>query len=332
MTDLRIGILGAARIAPSALIGPARKVDGVMITAVAARDRGRATAFAAKHKIPRVLPDYAAVVTDPDIDAIYVALPNGLHAPWVIEAVDAGKHVLCEKPFTSNAAQAHEVNDAVAKAAAVGSTVTVMEALHYRYHPLAARMQDIVAHDLGAVERVETAMCFPLPRFGDIRYQYDLAGGAMMDAGCYAVHAARLLGPGEPTVSGARAKLLRKDARIDRAMIVALDYPGGATGTVRASMWSSDLLRVTARVTGDRGRMTVTNFAAPQHFHRISVRLSNARRREKCSGESSYTHQLRAFVAAVRGEPTNRTPPSDSVMTMTLIDAAYEAAGLPLRL
>jgi predicted dehydrogenase len=327
MTDLRIGILGAARIAPTALIAPARTVDGVAVSAVAARGRGRATAFAARHKIPRVLRDYAALVTDPDIDAVYVPLPNGLHAAWVLEAIAAGKHVLCEKPFTANAAQAREI-----EAAAAGSTVTVMEAFHYRYHPLAARMREIVDRDLGPVTTVETSMCIPIPRFGDIRYQYDLAGGSLMDAGCYAVHAARLLGPGEPTVRNARATLLRRDPRVDRAMTVTLDYPGGATGTVRASMWSSDLLRVTARVTGERGRMTVTNFVAPQHFHRISVRLTDARRRERCLGESSYTHQLRAFVAAVRGEPCNRTPPSDSVATMMLIDAAYEAAGLPPRI
>jgi len=99
-------VLGAARIAPSALIAPARRVDGVAVTAVAARDRARATAFAAKHGIPRVLDSYAAIVADPEIDAIYVPLPNGLHATWVEAAIDAGRHVLCEKPFTSNAAQA----------------------------------------------------------------------------------------------------------------------------------------------------------------------------------------------------------------------------------
>ncbi|HEU0241523.1 MAG TPA: Gfo/Idh/MocA family oxidoreductase [Micromonosporaceae bacterium] len=332
MTDVRIGVLGAARITPTALIAPARQVDGMTVTAVAARDRERAAAFAARHGIARVLDDYAAVVTDPDIDAVYIPLPNGLHAPWVLEAIASGKHVLCEKPFTSNAAQAREIADAVDARRRTGHAVTVMEAFHYRYHPLAARMREIVDTDLGAVGSVETTMCIPLPRFSDIRYQYDLAGGAMMDTGCYAMHAARLLGPGEPVVAGARARLLRRDSRIDRAMTVTLAYPNGATGVVRTSMWSTNLLRIAVRVTGERGTLSVLNFVAPQFFHRITVRVSNSRRHEKSIGEATYTHQLRAFVAAVRGEPTNLTPPSDSIATMTLVDAAYEAAGLPLRI
>jgi predicted dehydrogenase len=322
--DLRIGVLGAARIAPSALIAPAGRIDGVAVTAIAARDRGRATAFAAKHDIPRVLDSYAAMVADPEIDAVYIPLPNGLHASWVDAAVNAGKHVLCEKPFTSNAAQAREIADRP-------TDRVVMEAFHYRYHPLADRMREIVDTELGEIQRVETSMCFPLPRFSDIRYSYDLAGGALMDAGCYAVHAARHLGPGEPTVTGARARLLGRDRRVDRAMAVDLAYPTGATGLVRASMWSSALLRISARVVGSRGEMRVLNFVAPQLFHRLTVTVGGRKRHEKVAGDSTYAYQLRAFLAATRGEPTNRTPPADSVATMAVIDAAYEAAGMPLR-
>jgi predicted dehydrogenase len=206
-----------------------------------------------------------------------------------------------------------------------------LEVFHYRYHPLAARMRAIIDDELGTVTRVETSMCIPLPRFSDIRYNFDLAGGALMDAGCYALHAARLFGPGEPTVTGARAKLLRRDPRIDRAMSVDLAYPGGATGRVHTSMWSSTLLRVSAVVTGERGMLRVTNFAAPQYFHRVTVRTAAGTRHEKVAGDATYTHQLRAFLAATRGDPTNLTPPTDSIATMSLIDGAYEAAGLPLR-
>jgi predicted dehydrogenase len=324
VSDLRIGVLGAARIAPAALIKPARLVDGVTVAAVAARDRSRAAAFAGRHGIGAVYDDYPALIAADDIDAVYVPLPNGLHAPWVRAAIEAGKHVLCEKPFTGNAAEAAAI-------AAMPTTVTVMEAFHYRYHPLADRMREIVETELGPVRRVETRMCFPLPRFGDIRYQYELAGGALMDAGCYALHAARLLGPGEPTVTGAQARTLRRDRRVDRAMTVELAYPGGATGRVTASMWSSSVLAMSATVVGDAGTMKVTNFVAPQIFHRVTVRTGSGKRHERVAGEASYTHQLRAFLAATRGEPTNRTPPADSVATMTLIDAAYAAAGLPAR-
>ena len=190
MPGVRIGILGAARIAPSAVIKPAQKVDGAEIAAVAARDRSRADAFATKHGIPRVHESYASLVADPEIDAIYNPLPNGLHAEWTIAALEAGKHVLCEKPFTANAKEAEAV------AAVAGRTdLVLMEAFHYRYHPLAARMREIVeSGELGTIARVETSLCFPLPKFSDIRYQYDLAGGATMDVGTYTVHMARLLG------------------------------------------------------------------------------------------------------------------------------------------
>src|SRR5690349_16885342 len=196
MDTVRIGILGAARIAPAAAIKPAHNVPEATIAAVAARDRTRADAFASKHGIPRVHESYADLVADPDIDAIYNPLPNGLHAEWTIAALEAGKHVLCEKPFTANTKEAEAV-----AAVATRSGLVVMEAFHYRYHPLAERMRAIVeSGELGVIRRVETALCFPLPKFSDIRYQYELAGGATMDVGSYTVHIARLLGGEEPEV------------------------------------------------------------------------------------------------------------------------------------
>ena len=324
---MRIGVLGAARIAPAALVKPARVVDGVEVGAVAARDRRRAEAFAARHGVPAVHDSYVGLLADPSLDAVYIPLPNGLHAQWTLAALKAGKHVLCEKPFTSNAAQAREV-----AAAADGTGLVVMEAFHYRYHPLARRMAELVhGGELGRIQRVETAMCFPLPRFSDIRYDFGLAGGALMDAGCYAVHAMRLLAPGDPKVTAARALTMRRDRRIDRAMTAQFSFPGGATGEIRASMWSSSLLRVRARAVGERGALTVINFTAPQLWSRFTVTVDGRRRRERFGGEATYVHQLRAFAAAVRGEPANLTPPSDSVATMSLIDDIYTAAGLPLR-
>ena len=324
---MRIGVLGAARIAPAALMRPARVVDGVEVGAIAARDRRRAQAFAARHGVPAVHDSYAAVLADPSLDAVYIPLPNGLHARWALAALEAGKHVLCEKPFTANAAQARQV-----AAAAEGCGLVVMEAFHYRYHPLARRMAEIVSGgELGRIQRVETAMCFPLPRFADIRYDFSLAGGALMDAGCYAVHALRLLAPGEPEVTAARALTLRRDRRVDRAMTARFRLPDDATGEVRASMWSSALLRIQARAIGEKGTMTVTNFVAPQFRSRFTVTVDGQRRRERFGGEVTYVHQLRAFAAAVRGEPANLTPPPDSVATMSLIDDIYTAAGLPRR-
>ncbi|WP_203910656.1 Gfo/Idh/MocA family protein [Rhizocola hellebori] len=326
MTSLRVGVLGAARIAPAALIKPARSIDTVSIAAIAARDPLRAHAFARKHRIPRVHATYADLIADPELDAIYNPLPNGLHAEWTLAALAAGKHVLCEKPFTANAAQAATV------AQAAGDAV-VMEAFHYRYHPMAARMAEIVhSGEIGDIESVQTAMCFPLPKFSDIRYSYALAGGALMDAGCYALHCLRLLGPGEPTVTDARALTLRSDPRVDRAMVVELSFPNGATGRAQTSMWSSTLLRISATVKGSRGSLAVTNFVAPQFPHRFTVTVGDRKRHERFSRTPTYTYQLAAFAAAVGGaREANLTPPEDSIATMKLIDASYWAAGLPPR-
>ena len=322
---LRIGVLGAARIAPLALIGPAKDNPDVVVAAVAARDRSRARAFATKNGIERVHDSYEALIADPDLDAIYNPLPNGLHGKWTRAAIDAGKHVLCEKPFTANAAEAREV-----AAVAARSDRVVMEAFHYRYHPLAVRTEQIIASGvLGKLKRVEAALCFPLPKFSDIRYNYALAGGALMDAGCYAVHMARTFGGSTPQVVSAQAKL--RDPQIDRAMTAELQFPEGHTGQIRCSMWSARLLEISARVIGDRGELRLFNPVLPHFVHRLAVRSAEGKRVERFSRRPSYAYQLDAFAAAVRrGEPV-KTTPEDAIETMTVIDAIYQAAGLPLR-
>jgi predicted dehydrogenase len=325
VAPLRIGVLGAARIAPLALINPAKQNSEVVVAAVAARDASRARAFAAKHDIPRVHESYEALIADPDLDAVYNPLPNGLHGRWTRAALAAGKHVLCEKPFTANAAEAREIADLAAQ-----SDRVVMEAFHYRYHPLALRVEEIIASgELGKLERVEAALCFPLPKFSDIRYNYSLAGGATMDAGCYAVHMVRTFGGETPEVVSAQAKL--RDPQVDRAMTAELQFAGGHTGRVRCSMWSSRLLEISAHVVGDRGELRVLNPVTPQFFHRLSVRSTDGKRVERFSRRASYAYQLDAFAAAVlRGEPV-KTTPEGAVENMTVIDGIYRAAGLPLR-
>ncbi|MFC0540821.1 Gfo/Idh/MocA family protein [Kutzneria chonburiensis] len=322
---VRIGVLGAARIAPTALIAPARDNAEAEVVAVAARDRGRAAEYAAKHGIATVHGSYEELLADPGIDAVYNPLPNALHAQWTLAALDAGKHVLCEKPFTSNAVEAQTVADAADK-----SGLVVMEAFHYRYHPLAARLAEIIeSGEIGTLKHVQAALCFPLPKFSDIRYNRELGGGAMMDAGCYALHMTRLLGGGEPTVVSAQAKLHKPD--VDRAMKATLVFPGAHTGSLVASLWSSDILKITASAQGDKGRIDVFNFVQPQAYHRLTVRTATGKRVERLSRRPSYSYQLDAFCDAVlRGRPV-LTPPSDSVRNMTVIDEIYRKAGLSPR-
>jgi predicted dehydrogenase len=323
---VRIGCLGAAKIAPAAVVKPARVVEGVEVVAIAARDRSRAEAFARRHGVPTVHDSYDAVVADPGVDAVYIPLPNGLHAEWTLKALDAGKHVLCEKPFTANAREA----ELVRAAADARPDLVVMEAFHWRYHPLAQRMVDIVrGGELGALRHVEASFCFPLFRRGDIRWRLDLAGGALMDAGCYAIHMVRTLAGAEPEVVAAEVRVRAAD--VDRWMRADLAFPDGTTGRITASMWSSTVLRISAGAVGERGRLHVRNPLAPHLHHRLTIERDGSRRREKVAGEATYTHQLRAFVAAVADGAPTLTPPSDSVATMRVIDDVYRAAGLAPR-
>ena len=325
MARIRIGVLGAARITPAALVEPARDHPEVEVAAVAARDPDRAAAFARRHRIDRVYGSYADLLADPDLDAVYIPLPNGLHGKWTRAAVAAGKHVLCEKPFTANAAEAEEVARVVA-----ASDRVVMEAFHYRYHPVIRRAEQIVASgELGALRSIDVEFCFPLPDFSNIRYDYALAGGATMDAGCYAVHMLRLFGGSTPQVCWARAKL--RDARVDRAMTAELRFPAGHVGRLRCSMWSARLLQISLRVVGADGELRVPAPVLPHVRHRLVVRTRGGRRVERFPARPSYAYQLDAFAAAVlRGEPVP-TPPADAVETMRVIDDLYRAAGLPVR-
>lgn len=199
---LRIGILGAARITELALVKPAA-LTGARLVAVAARDRSRAESFAARHGVERVLDSYADVLDDPEVEAVYNPLANSLHRVWNAAAIKAGKHVLSEKPSASNAERAKQVRDLVA-----GSGLQFFEGFHYRYHPLIARLHEIMASgELGELQRVETVMDMPAPPAEDPRWSYRLAGGALMDLGCYSLHSHRILAPylgGEPVLVSAR--------------------------------------------------------------------------------------------------------------------------------
>jgi predicted dehydrogenase len=325
MEPLRIGTLGAARITPPALVRPAAHRSDAVVVAVAARDRARAERFAARHGIPTVHDSYQALLDDPAVEAVYNPLPNGLHGRWTIAALEAGKHVLCEKPFTANAEEAEAV-----AAVADRTGLVVMEAFHYRYHPLARRVREILDSGvIGPIKRVETRMVIPLPVPGDIRWNLALAGGSTMDMGCYAVHQLRMMAGAEPTVLSATAKLLSPG--IDRWMQAEMAFPNDATGSIETGMLAGRVPVLAARVMGADGVLKVTNMTAPQFFHRLTIVTPQRTARERIRGEHTYWYQLGAFVAAVREGAPTLTPPEDSIANMRVIDAIYVAAGLEPR-
>jgi len=324
-SQLRIGILGAARIAPAALIHPAQLVPDVQIAALAARDQARAEAFATQYHIPQVHNSYAALIDDPTIDAVYNPLPNSLHAEWTVRALRAGKHVLCEKPLAANAAEAAEM----AKVAQETGRV-LMEAFHYRYHPLLLRAKAILdSGELGALRHIEATFCTLLLRQNDIRYRYELAGGATMDLGCYTVNLIRYFAGAEPNVVRAQAKLAAP--QVDRSMEAVFRFSNGCTAHMLNSFLSPNLIRITAKIIGERGELYILNPFVPHRLHWLTVHTAAGKRRERFPGETTYTYQLRAFVQAVRGETTIPTDAVDGVANMRVIDAIYEKAGMKPR-
>jgi predicted dehydrogenase len=328
MEPLRIGILGAARIAGRAIAEPAR-LTGARLVAVAARDSGRAAAFAAEHGVERVHPSYEDVINDPEVEAIYNPLANGLHGPWNLRAIAAGKHVLTEKPSASNATEAAQVRDA-----ADAAGVVLMEGFHYLFHPVTRRLHELLAKgELGDLQHVEATMVMPPPDDDDPRWSLALAGGAVMDVGCYALHAARMLAPwggGTPTLASARAGERKRLPGVDEWLNADLVFPNGATGAVRTSMAAEDL-DFSLRITGTRGEAFAPNFVLPQLDDRVMVKTKEDTWVEHLGRKSSYAYQLEAFTAHLREGKPLPLDAEDAVATMELIDACYRAAGLQPR-
>ena len=329
MDLLRIGTLGSSRISEPALIEPAASVPEVTVAAVATRDKARADAFALRHGIPKAYGSYEDLLADPDIDAIYNPLPNSLHGPWTLRAIAAGKHVLCEKPFASNAEEAAQVADAAA-----GSGLVVMEAMHYRYHPLTRRLSELVA-ELGPVRHLQCWTSFVIADPDDIRYDFDLGGGALMDGGCYAIDCLRLLGASErqsePSVTGALADPVAPDpggAAADRSMAVRLAFPGGATGWFESSFTMDGEFRADVHAICQDGQVRMENFIFGHKGRLVATRNGSVVADEQGGGDSTYVGQLRAFAAAIlKGDPVP-TSAAHAVVTMRVIDDAYRAAGL----
>lgn len=330
MTGLRIGVLGASRIAEKAIVGPAQEL-GHRLVAVAARDPQRAAAFAEKFGVERVVGSYADVIDDPEVDVVYNPLANGLHAPWNLAAIAAGKPVLSEKPFARNRTEA-----ATVARAAEAAGVTVLEGFHYFFHPVTQRAFALVAGgEIGRLTRVEVRMAMPAPDSDDPRWSLELAGGALMDLGCYGMHVLRSLGRldteglrGAPSITSARAR--QHSPGVDATCDVELEFPDGATALSANSMVAEDY-SFTVRITGQDGALLVHDFIRPNDDDRITVRTAAGERVERLGTRASYTYQLKAFADHVQNGAALPFGLADAVTNMAYVDAAYRAAALPTR-
>lgn len=324
--SVRLGVLGAARILDTAVLTPAHDVPDLTVTAIAARDRARAQTLADQHDIPHVLDDYDTLLADPHVDAVYIPTPASLHGHWTRRAITAGKHVLCEKPFTANADEAAEI-----AALADSSDVVVMEAMHAQHHPLWARVRALLAEGaVGEPRTAEATFLVDIADRSDIRWQEALGGGAVMDLGVYPLRFLQHV-LGTPVVRDATA--VDVDG-VDESMTVHLDLPGGVEGTVRTSMaprgpsGEPGPFETWGRVVGTGGTLTVGLPYHPQLGGRIVLERDGVRTEEAADPTSTYTFMLRAFADAVlRGGPVV-TDPHEAVRAMRVVDAAYRAAGM----
>jgi predicted dehydrogenase len=325
---LRIGVLGAARIAERAIVEPAR-ATGHRLVAVAARDRARAEVFAEAHGVERVLDSYADLVTDPGVDVVYNPLVNGWHAPWNLAALAAGKHVLTEKPSASNAEEASAV-----RAAVVGSGSVFMEGFHYLFHPVTQRLLEILdSGELGDLRHVEAVVAIPAPEADDPRWSLELAGGALMDLGSYALHVLRRLEPwaaGPPRITAARGAERPDAPGVDEWLDAQIAFEGGATATASCHM-AAEVERMTLRIVGSAGEATAANFVLPHHDDSVTVRTSAGERVERLGTRPSYWYQLDAFAAAVLDGTPLPIDADDALATMELIDECYRTAGFQPR-
>ncbi|WP_445166023.1 Gfo/Idh/MocA family protein [Mycolicibacterium sp. Dal123E01] len=323
--SLRIGVLGASRIAENAIVGPAHEL-GHRLVVVAARDPQRAKQFADTYGVERVATGYADVIDDAEVDVIYNPLANALHAPWNLAAIKAGKPVLTEKPFARNYIEALAVADAAASAG-----VSVLEGFHYLFHPVAQRIFELARNgELGEIRHVEVRMAMPEPFAGDPRWSLDLAGGALMDLGCYGLHIMRQLGAalGRPSITTAHAS--QRTPGIDEWCDVELSFPSGATG-LSANTMVAESFSFTIKVVGTKGDALAHDFIKPSADDRITIRTTSGTRVEQLGTRASYTYQLEAFAAHVLAGAPLPIGIEDAVQNMHYVDAAYRAAGMSAR-
>jgi predicted dehydrogenase len=313
---LRWGLLSTARINDRFL--QAASASGIAeVVAVASRSVEKASAYAAEHGIGRVHGSYEALVADPAVEAVYVSLPNSLHVEWTIRALEAGKHVLCEKPFSADP-------DAVRRAFAVAATQgrILMEALMWRHSALAARLQELVAG--GAIGRptlFTSILTNSTSDPADPRMSSELEGGSLADLGCYAIHAFRHL-IGEPTTFAALALGSDVDTRFAAAFATSQGELGQLIcGFGLASQWE-------LRVVGDEGWLVMPD-RWTQPGARIELHNSSGTTVDRFGELDPYVDQLANFTSAVAGEALPLLGEEDAVAQAQALRALREVARRP---
>jgi len=291
---VRWGLLSTARI-NERTIAAARDSDRAEVIAVAGRNLERTRAYTREHGIERAYGSYDDLLADGDIAAVYISLPNSLHVEWSIRALEAGKHVLCEKPFSRNAAEAAAAFDA-----AESNSVLLMEAFMYRHHPQTRKLSELIAGGaVGEPRLIRAALAFNAVRiFGDsrnIRFDAGLDGGALMDLGAYCISSVRSIG-GDPTrVYGAQTL---GSSGVDLAFAGTLEFDGGVLATFECGF--NVETRSGLEVLGTEGRLLVEH---PWRIENPGIDLwtVDRHRRVACDDADPYRLQLEDFSAAIEG-------------------------------
>ncbi len=318
MTEkLRWGLLSTANI-NQALFEPLRKSRRNTLLAVASRDRSKAEAYARKHKIPRFHASYADLLSDPDIDVVYNPLPNSLHAEWTVKAVQAGKHVLCEKPL---ALSVDEVDAMFAAAEEHGKIVT--EALMYRSHAQTLKVRDIVQDGkLGRVRLVRGTFTFSGVTPGNYRLDPAMGGGALWDVGVYPLSFTHFVLGAEPLeVFGWQTM---GPTGVDESFVAQLRFPGGIQLQMDCSMALP--YHVFMEIVGDEAALVV-----PQPFNpglKNSIYLTRKGKTEtiQVNGAGTYVGEVEAMADAILEGAPPAVPLADSRGTVAALQALFESA------
>jgi xylose dehydrogenase (NAD/NADP) len=313
---MRWGLLSTADIS-RAIVHGAWGTDEATVVAVASRSGSRAERYAREHGIERAHGSYEALLEDPDVEAIYNPLPNSMHVPWSVRALEAGKHVLCEKPMTRRAAEAEE-----AFAAAERAGRLLEEAFMWRHHPQTRRLRELLDEGaIGRLRHVRASFAFPLHDHGDIRMQAALDGGSLMDVGCYCLSGLRLIAGAEPERVAAEQVL--GGGGVDIAFCATLRFPDDVIGQFDCGFAGPK--RHDLEAIGEEGRLQL---ADPWHCRAPGIELERDGEVERIEIERDdpYTHELEDFARAARGEAPPLLGAADALAQARAIEALYAAA------